>query len=78
MCVRRVDAHGLIKMDGQSLFLSSALAGWNVGLKPEGLDLLEVWFGRLRLGQVDLATSSFIRADTRLDKMHRIGGYPPE
>ena len=29
---------------------------------------MEVWFGRLLLGQMDLATSSFIRADTRLDK----------
>jgi putative transposase len=78
MCVRRVSAQGLIKLDRQPLFLSSALAGWSVGLKPVVSDLMEVWFGRLLLGQVDLATSSFIRADTRLDKMQKSGGYPPE
>jgi transposase InsO family protein len=78
MCVRHVSAQGLIKLDSQPLFLSSALAGWNVGLKPVASDLMEVWFGRLLLGQVDLATSSFIRADTRLDKMQKSGGYPPE
>jgi putative transposase len=78
MCVRRVSADGLIKLDGQPLFLSTALAGWSVGLKPVASDLMEVWFGRLLLGQVDLATSSFIRADIRLDKIQQSGGYPPE
>jgi putative transposase len=78
MCVRQVGNDGLIKLDGQPLFLSTALAGWSVGLKPVRADVMEVWFGRLLLGQVELATSSFIRADTRLDKMQKSGGYPPE
>jgi hypothetical protein len=29
---------------------------------------MEVWFGRLLLGQIDMATSSFIRADIRPNK----------
>jgi hypothetical protein len=44
------------------------LAGWSVGLKPIAQDLMEVWFGRLLLGQVDLSTSSFIGADIRPNK----------
>jgi putative transposase len=65
MCSRRVSAHGTIKLDSQSLFLSTALAGWSVGLKPVAPDHLEVWFGRLFLGQIDLAASNFNRADIR-------------
>jgi putative transposase len=68
MCSRRVCQHGLIRVDAQRLFLSTSLAGWSVGLKPIAEDLLEVWFGRLLLGQADLATSSFIRADIRPNK----------
>jgi transposase InsO family protein len=68
MCSRRVSAHGTIKLDNQSLFLSAALAGWSVGLKPIAENLMEVWFGRLLLGQVDLSTSNFIRADIRPNK----------
>jgi putative transposase len=78
MCPRRVGKDGLIKLDGEALFLSTALAGWSVGLKPITQELMEVWFGRLLLGQVDLTASSFIRADTRLDKRQISGGYPPE
>ena len=78
MCTRRVSACGAIKFDGQSLFLSSALAGWSVGLKPLTADRLEVWFGRLLLGEINLAANSFIRADTRLDKKAKSGGYLPE
>jgi putative transposase len=68
MCSRRVNGTGSIKLDGQSLFLSTSLAGWSVGLKPIAQDLMEVWFGRLLLGQIDLSTSSFIRADIRPNK----------
>jgi putative transposase len=68
MYTRRVSACGAIKFDGQSLFLSSALAGWSVGLKPLTADRLEVWFGRLLLGEINLAASSFIRADIRPNK----------
>ena len=55
MCARRVGAKGAIKVDNQHFFLSTALAGWDVGLKPSAQDRLEVWFGRLLLGQVDLS-----------------------
>ena len=56
MCSRRVSPKGLISLEGQPLFLSASLGGWSVGLKPVAEDLMEVWFGRLLLGQVDLGT----------------------
>jgi hypothetical protein len=68
MCTRRVCAKGSIQVDGQRLFLSTSLAGWSVGLKPIAENLMEIWFGRLLLGQIDLAASNFIRADIRPNK----------
>jgi transposase InsO family protein len=68
MCARRVSNKGMIKVDGQRFFLSTSLAGWSVGLKPIAQEVMEVWFGRLLLGQTDLSTSSFIRADIRPNK----------
>jgi transposase InsO family protein len=72
MCPRRVSKDGLIKLDGEALFLSTALAGWSVGLKPIAAQLMEVWFARLLLGQVDLSASSFIRADTAWIKEKKV------
>lgn len=63
MCSRRVRQSGTISLDGQSIFLSNALAGWSVGLKPIAQDRFEVWFGRLLLGEIDPTTSSFSRID---------------
>jgi len=71
MCSRRVSPKGLISLEGQPLFLSASLGGWSVGLKPIAEDLMEVWFGRLLLGQVDLGTRNFFRADIRPEKISR-------
>lgn len=68
MCTRRVCARGTIKIDGQRFFLSTSLAGWSVGLKPIATDLMELWFGRLLLGQIDMSTSNFVRSDIRPNK----------
>jgi len=68
MCSRRVSPKGLISLEAQPLFLSTSLGGWSVGLKPIAEDLMEVWFGRLLLGQVDLTTRNFFRADIRPKK----------
>jgi hypothetical protein len=77
MCSRRVCQHGMIQLEGDRFFLSTALAGWSVGLKPINPELMEVWFGRLLIGQVDLSASSFIRADTRLDKGNKVAAIHP-
>ena len=47
MCSRLVDSCGKISLDGERLFLTTALAGWSVGLKPINLERMDVWFGRL-------------------------------
>jgi putative transposase len=69
MCPRRVSASGFIKIDNRAIFLSRALAGWSVGLKPIAEQIMEVWFGRLLLGEVDLAARNFFRADIDPKKM---------
>jgi len=63
MCARRVDCCGTIKLDRHRYFLSHALEGWSVGLKPIAPELLEVWFGQLLLGHIDQSASNFVRAD---------------
>jgi transposase InsO family protein len=57
--VRRVQRRGTIGIEGQRILISTALSGWEVGLKPEAQDRYSVYFGRLCLGVVDLATLSF-------------------
>lgn len=62
MISRRVVSHGRIAWKGQRIFISTALAGWSVGLEPRGPDRWNVWFGRLLLGQLEDSSASFIRA----------------
>jgi putative transposase len=67
MASRKVDASGMIKWEAERYFLSTSLVGWNVGVQSvtEGLN---VWFGRLLLGQIDPSSASFLRADIRPQK----------
>jgi transposase InsO family protein len=62
---RKVQVHGRIRWGGQPIFLSTALAGWSVGLEPVGAAAQwNVWFGRLLLGQIEPSTASFEPATT--------------
>ncbi len=56
---RRVKGTGHICFESQQIFLSTALHGWNVGLKPLGNGSLEVYFAKLLLGHLDPETASF-------------------
>lgn len=56
---RRVRNCGTIQLGKSHIFLSSALRGWNVGLREEKDGLVGVWFGAMRLGAIDRATESF-------------------
>jgi hypothetical protein len=49
----------------QKIFITTALGGWSVGVKPGGDGKVEVWFSRLLLGHLDPATASFraVRTD---------------
>ncbi len=67
MATRKVNACGQLHWEGECYFLSTSLAGWNVGLQSVG-EGVNVWFGRLLLGQIDPSRASFLRADIRPQK----------
>ena len=56
---RRVDRVGKISIQGAKYFLTTALRGLHVGLKPMQGGALEVRFGVLILGQIDTHTQAF-------------------
>jgi putative transposase len=68
---RRVQASGRIGYEGESIFLSSSLRGWDVGLKPTKDGRLEVHFARLLLGHLDPESIAFVPAQG-------VGGPNPE
>jgi transposase InsO family protein len=57
--VRRVHGKGRIKLGNRPMQLSSSLVGYEVGLESRGLGQYAVWFGRLRLGELDVAAERF-------------------
>lgn len=58
--VRKVFGNGLIKCQGQSIFLSHALAGRRVGLEPIDDHLYSVHFGSFILGRIDTIERRFL------------------
>ncbi len=59
MASRRVHQRGYITWQEQRVGLSTALAGWSVGLEAQAEGRWNVWFGRLLLGQMDESTGGF-------------------
>jgi putative transposase len=59
-CSRRVNPRGVVCFEGEHIFLSTALAGWDVGLKPRNDNSLDVYFSRLLLGRLEPQTAAFI------------------
>jgi len=60
METRKVNAgSGTIRFRSERIMLSTALAGWNVGLAEQENGKVDVWFASLLLGWIDPATSSF-------------------
>jgi len=60
MTTRRVQPKsGVISYRQEKIMITTALAGWTVGLKPQANGLVEVWFSNLLLGHIDPETSSF-------------------
>jgi putative transposase len=56
---RKVDAGGDINVLGSRILISTALCGWDVGLKITGYGRYSVWFGPLLLGELDIETEAF-------------------
>lgn len=59
---RKVRPRGTIGWNGSQLSISTALAGWNVGLDPGADGLVDVYFARLQIGQIEEQSSAFIPA----------------
>jgi transposase InsO family protein len=57
---RRVQPYGAISLEKSKIFISSALRGWNVGLKRTTHGGYVTYFGDLCLGHIDLSTRSFV------------------
>jgi putative transposase len=64
---RRVHRTGTIQLQGARIRISSALRGWDVGLKPIDESSWSVHFGRLCLGRIDRSSESFQPAGSRPD-----------
>ncbi len=60
LITRRIKSTGSIRFENQSIFLSTSLQLWDVGLKALRDETLEVFFARLLLGHLDPETASFI------------------
>jgi putative transposase len=65
MGTRKIMSTGRIIWTGKTIFISTALRGWDVGLRPCGPDRWEVYFSGLRLGEIELSTASFLPAPWR-------------
>jgi transposase InsO family protein len=59
MAKRRVHRHGTIHYGNRQYFISSALAGWDVGLEASAAGKVDVYFGRLLVGQIEEQSGSF-------------------
>ncbi|MBC2602908.1 integrase core domain-containing protein [Puniceicoccus vermicola] len=59
MLRRKVHRTGVIGVDGIQIRLSTAFAGWSVGLQPIDPDRFEVYFAKLRIGTIELSSASF-------------------
>ena len=55
---------GQIRYQAEPVFITTALNGWSVGLKPQADGWIEIWFSKLLLGHLDPQTSSFQPART--------------
>lgn len=62
---RLVSASGTIRYRGKLSFITTALAGWHVGLRILSDLSLEVWFNYLLVGTLNLQTNRFHSAPSR-------------
>jgi hypothetical protein len=60
MGTRKVSDRGTIKIETRRVFLSTALAGWNVGLKARSDGHWEVYFAQLLVGMIEPQTEAFV------------------
>lgn len=65
---RKVGSAGVITYEGHPIFITTALAGWVVGLRVTSPTSADVWFNYLLLGSLDLQTNRLAFAPSRSGK----------
>ena len=71
MLERYVKSGGEFNFDGRLYFLSEALSGYNIGLKPIALGKFEIFWGQLLVGWLEPAAADPIRLARRKRKPSR-------
>ena len=66
---RRVASTGHIHYGKHSIFISTALSGWSVGLEQCGQGKFNVHFAQLLLGQYDQSSAAFQRSEVSTKKL---------
>ena len=74
MSTRKVNGNGHIKHEGSMIFVSHALAGWEVGLSPRRDGNMDVYFARLLIGCLEPETAAFIPVVTSKTALASDGG----
>jgi transposase InsO family protein len=59
MATRRVNKRGEFSHEGERIFASISVGGWDIGLSPRADGDLEIYFCRLLLGVLDAQTHAF-------------------
>ena len=67
MATRRVQKNGVFRHEGQPIFLSQALRGWDVGLRRTDEGRFEVFFAQLLLGVLEADTATFLPVTHRVE-----------
>lgn len=65
---RKVSSKGTLRWNNKRVFISTALAGWDLGLRVAANEQLEVWLNYLFIGTIDLQTNRFGSAPSRSAK----------
>ena len=62
---RKVSSSGAIKLKNIEIFITNALAGYQLGLELKEHNRLNVWFNKFLIGEIDLQTYSFYTIQER-------------
>ena len=63
---RKVGSHGTIKLKNTEIFVTTALAGYQLGLELQDNNRLSVWFNKFLIGEIDLQSYSFYTIQERI------------
>ena len=66
---RRVARHGGIRYQNFGMYISQALIGWSVGVKPDlGAPKAKVYFANLCLGYIETKNGNFVKTETQRNR----------